>query len=104
MADESIAVWRHDDKVIMHQTLIEDDLDMSTEVEIYLEHVAWVRDVLTAFVGNWQTQEQRHVLQDEEIAIFSAGNEMDPRVGIQSEWAGFCLSTGQRYKVSLFCC
>ncbi|PKL49040.1 MAG: hypothetical protein CVV42_07695 [Candidatus Riflebacteria bacterium HGW-Riflebacteria-2] len=92
MADESLVVWRHDGKVILHQTLIEDGLDMSTEVEIYLEHVAWVREALTAFVDNWQTQEQRHKSLDEEIDIFSAGNEMDPRVGIQSERAGKSFS------------
>jgi hypothetical protein len=92
MTDESIAVWQHDGKVILRQTLVEDGLDMSSEVAIYPEHITWVREALAAFVGNWQTQEQRHSLLDERIEVFSAGNEMDPRVGIQNEQAGKSFS------------
>ncbi|OGK07072.1 MAG: hypothetical protein A2W80_16325 [Candidatus Riflebacteria bacterium GWC2_50_8] len=46
MTEESIAVWQHGGKVILRQTLVEDGLDMSTEVEIYPEHVTWLRETL----------------------------------------------------------
>jgi len=92
MNPESVKVWKRNDVVILSQTLIEDGLDMSTSVEIGAERVAWVRDTLTLFIGNWQTQDQQHGQPDEKIEIFSAGNEMDPRVGIQNERGGKSFS------------
>ncbi|HNX75370.1 MAG TPA: hypothetical protein PKM56_06685, partial [Candidatus Rifleibacterium sp.] len=84
MTNEAIDISQRDGLVILRQTLVEDGLDMSTEVEIYLEHVTWLRETLAAFNDNWQTQEQTHRLLDENVEVFSAGNEMDPRVGIQN--------------------
>jgi len=92
MNDESVKVWKKNGTVILSQTLIEDGLDLSTQVEIGAERVAWLRDTLALFSGNWQTPEQQHGQPDEKIEIFSAGNEMDPRVGIQNERGGQSFS------------
>jgi len=92
MNTESVKVWKQNDVVILSQTLIEDGLDMSTCVEIGAEQVAWVRDTLARFVENWQMQDQHHGQPDEKIEIFSAGNDMDPRVGIQNERGGKSFS------------
>ncbi|HPT46396.1 MAG TPA: hypothetical protein PLM07_10880 [Candidatus Rifleibacterium sp.] len=92
MTNEAIDISQRDGLVILRQTLVEDGLDMSTEVEIYLEHVTWLRETLAAFNDNWQTQEQTHRLLDENVEVFSAGNEMDPRVGIQNERGGKSFS------------
>lgn len=92
MTDLSIAVWQHQGKVILHQTMVEDGLDMSSDVEIYQEHVAWVRESLAVLTENWHAQELQHQLLDEKIEIFSAGSEMDPMVGIQNERSGKSFS------------
>jgi|GEM_PF-2991073 len=92
MNNESVKVWKKNGAVILSQTLIEDGLDLSTSVEIGTERAPWLRDTLALFAGNWQTPDQQHGLPDEKIEIFSAGNEMDPRVGIQNERGGQSFS------------
>ncbi len=92
MICESVEVWKHGDEVILGQLLVEDGVDLSTQVYISAQLAPWVRDTLALFVENWQTPEQQQVLHHEKVVIFSAGNEMDPRVGIQSEHAGKSFS------------
>jgi hypothetical protein len=92
MNNESVKVWKKNGVVVLSQTLIEDGLDLSTSVEIGAETAPWLRDTLALFAGNWQTPDQQHGQPDEKIEIFSAGNEMDPRVGIQNERGGQSFS------------
>ena len=85
-------MWKLANIAVIHHRLLEDDLDMTTEVEMYQEHVGWLREALSTFAGNWQTPDQQHGLKDEKLDIFSAGHEADPAVGIQNVRAGKSFS------------